>query len=307
MDLLPQSKLEMIPDLLEREDCDVWIILSREHNYDLLGADFGLHPIGDYAVAFDRDGRRLALTDNYFAPSLRAAGIFEVAQFVESDYLVEMEKFVKRYDGKKVAVDISYEYSVAGGLSSSLFNELRRILPEAIFVSSENIVMALRAVLNQEEQAKVRKAIRLTEEILHEVEVNLLHVGMSESQLFLETQKLVRQRTDGFAWHEIVNPLLIIGDSDIFESSSIESKKKIEAGDSDQYRSRRSLQRICFGHHLHLLGQRRQERCTGKGQTLRNRPGCEGCGERGAQGGSHRREHRCDRPELHYQSQASTI
>ena len=35
MDLLPQSKLEMIPDLLEREDCDVWIILSREHNYDL--------------------------------------------------------------------------------------------------------------------------------------------------------------------------------------------------------------------------------------------------------------------------------
>ena len=52
-----------------------------------------------------------------------------------------------------------------------------------------------------------------------------------KASLFLETQKLVRQRTDGFAWHEIVNPLLIIGDSDIFESSSIESKKKIEAGD----------------------------------------------------------------------------
>jgi Xaa-Pro aminopeptidase len=231
MDLLPQSKLKLIPDLLEREGCEAWIVLSREHNHDLLGADFGLHPIGDYAVVFDRDGRRLALTDNYFAPSLRGTGIFEVTQFVESDYFVELEKFVKRLDGKKVAVDISSEYSVAGGLASSLFQKLKRILPGATFVSSENIVMELRAVLNEEEQGNVRKAIRLSEEILHEVEVNFLHVGMGESQLFLETQKLVRERTDGFAWHEIVNPLLIIGDSDIFESGSIESKKKIEAGD----------------------------------------------------------------------------
>jgi len=180
---------------------------------------------------FDRDGRRLALTDNYFAPSLKATGIFEVTQFVESEYLTELERFVARYNGKKIAVDSSYEYSVAGGLSSSLFNELKRILPDTTFVSSENIVMELRAVLNEEEQASVRKAIKLTEEILHDVEVNLLHIGMGVSQLFLATQKLVRERTDGFAWHEIVNPLLIIGDSDIFESSSVESKKKIEPGD----------------------------------------------------------------------------
>jgi hypothetical protein len=117
LDLLPKSKIETIPKLLDREGCEAWILLSREHNYDLLGADFGLHPIGDYAIVFDRDGRKLALTDNYFAPSLRATRIFdEVVQFVEDDYSAELEKFVRRYDGKRIAVDNSNEYSVAGGL-----------------------------------------------------------------------------------------------------------------------------------------------------------------------------------------------
>jgi Xaa-Pro aminopeptidase len=63
-------------------------------------------------------------------------------------------------------------------------------VPRATFVSSENIVMDLRAILNEEELSNVQEAIKLTEQILHAVEEKFLHIGMGVGQLFMRHRSL---------------------------------------------------------------------------------------------------------------------
>jgi Xaa-Pro aminopeptidase len=226
----PKQKLAKIPKLLDAENCAAWILITREHSEDRLCDDYGAGSVvGKAGIVFDRDGGRKAIAWRYDRTGLESTGFYdEVKNYGGENFFQELQKWVTKYDGKRIAVNTSQDFPWAGGLAAPMFSELKKILPNSDFVSSENVVIGLRGILEPYEVEKVRKAANHTEEIIKEVEP-LLQVGTAPKQVFQEVRRKTAERGLGLAWWESMCPSVSAGDGE--GGHYAYSEAPIKAGD----------------------------------------------------------------------------
>ena len=112
---------------------------------------------------------------------------------------------------RNIAINESEDFGLADGLTSGMKAYLKKHLRFETLVSSEDLVIDLRGRLFPGEISKVRKAVRLTEEILDETERNVIKEGVKDREIFEYVQRITRERGAGFSWDEHMNPSLCVG------------------------------------------------------------------------------------------------
>jgi Xaa-Pro aminopeptidase len=220
---LPKKKFEKVADLLDEIDCEAWIVMNGEHFQDPLAENLGSK--GRTALVFERNGKRTAITAKFHVPPIEATGIYTEVRGTDLGIVPEVGKIVKKFDGKKIALNISTKHELAGGLSHPAYEVLRKLLPNSTFVPSDSIVIYLRSVLIQEEIEKLIQAVVISEEIMKEARDDL-QVGTSRVELFNKVQIRFAKKGVGYGWADDENPLMVIGPremKDTFLDATIEA------------------------------------------------------------------------------------
>jgi Xaa-Pro aminopeptidase len=212
---LPKEKFEKVADLLDEMNCEAWIVMNGEHFQDPLAENLGSK--GRTALVFERSGKRTAITAKFHVPPIEATGIYTDVVGTDLGIIPEVEQIVKKYDGKKIALNISTEHELAGSLSHPTYGTLRKLLPNSNFVSSDSIVIYLRTVLNEEEIQKLIKAVLISEEIMKEARDDM-QIGTSRKELFDRMQRRFVKKNVGYGWADDENPLIVIGPREMKET-----------------------------------------------------------------------------------------
>ena len=222
MSRMTRGKLEQARALITAAGVDVWMTFVRE---TAEGTDPVLPLIIEGGLTWQsallvvHDGRRVAVVGNYDADPLRASGDWdEVIPYVEGIRRPLREVLERLIPASarppRIAINWSLDDAKADGLSHGmalfLENTLKGTRFEGSLVSAEGIVGGLRSRKIPEELARIRAAVRVTEEILREVP-RFAAAGRSEREVYDWIQHRVTERNLGFSWDRRNDPIVNTG------------------------------------------------------------------------------------------------
>lgn len=192
---IPKEKISQIERLLEENDIDSMLILSREYSDPNLPFITGEDAVDITAVFINRDCKHKVITSVNEKEKFAISGIF--SEIIAYDDSIE-EKLGQEIDSmniKKLALNISLEESLCDGLTQGLYLLLAETIGEEnlkeIEVSSEEILKEIRTQKSDTELEYLREAVRITQDIYDEVFTKVT-CGMSEieiAELFVEGMK----------------------------------------------------------------------------------------------------------------------
>lgn len=164
MNQIRNDKFDLIlPEVMRENNIDMWIVMSREGNFDPLYPDLGEGYVGStgYYIFTDKGGDRIERA---------AIGIsgYLLEEGGAYDYFgsePELRKFVEERDPKRIGLNYSRSIGGADGLSYSGYLELSEVLGQTYaerFVSAEKLVSDFRSRRVASEIAAYAEACELS-------------------------------------------------------------------------------------------------------------------------------------------------
>jgi len=203
---------------MHEKGIDVWITFTREGNPDPVAADLGLGGVvWRSAGILEADGQSTAIVGNLDAEGVRQKGIYDdVIDYGKEGASKSLYEYVRRSKPKTIAVNSSYDFGLADGLSSGMRRYLRASLKEFArnFVTSEDLVITFRSKLIPEELDLMRKSVQMCEKILRVAEEDFIRIGRTDRQIRIMIQEQVGRMGLGFAWEEDFCPVVVVGNSE---------------------------------------------------------------------------------------------
>jgi len=171
-----KEKIRQAVEILNELDIDMWLTFGRESHtiHDpaadmIIGAGYTWHS----AFIITKDGDSAAIIGNLDAANFEKMGNFkQVIPYLKSikDDLI---KYIKSKHPKNIAINYSEDNVMADGLSHGLYLTLYSLLAGTDynnrFISSENILSALRGRKSKTEIAKIKNAIKETEKLYERI------------------------------------------------------------------------------------------------------------------------------------------
>ena len=215
------KKLKLVREIMQREEIDLWITFTREGNPDPVAADLGLDAVvWRSAALIDASGNDEALVGNLDAESVRQSGIYDsVYGYGRGEGAsTKLGELVASKKPKKIALNSSTDYGAADGLTSGMAKYLKRSLRrhsagEPAIVSSEDLVIALRAQLIPEEIRFMKAAVRECEKLFEFAEQDCIRVGRTDRQIHEMMKGETKRRGLELSWSEGSCPVVAIGSS----------------------------------------------------------------------------------------------
>lgn len=213
---LQHEKVSQVPQLLADTGIDLWLIWVREtiHMPDpvlplILGADL----VWPSALLFTADGERVAIVGSFDAPVVPSGIYNRVVPYTEGMAdLLRAE--IERIDPETIGINESRNDVAADGLTAGMKALLVEILGPTPYAgrltSAEGLISRLRGRKSPLEQARIRHAVHITEEILGEVDA-FLAVGQTELEIQTFVHQRMAERHVGFAWQMESNPAVDAG------------------------------------------------------------------------------------------------
>jgi Xaa-Pro aminopeptidase len=202
---LVQQKLDQAVEILREQDVDLWLtfvretMLTKDPCLDLIA---GTYSAWTGAFLVSAGGERIAIVGRFDVPSVEQSGGYDVTGYDESIRPALLEA-VERLSPRTIALNYSTSDPAADGLTHGLWLELQSIFEGTRFAdgfrSSEAVVNALRGRKSPEEVARIRGAVRETEEIF-EVVTRELALDRSELEIAHVLHREVARRGLGYAW-----------------------------------------------------------------------------------------------------------
>ncbi len=202
---LVREKLDQAVGILGEQDVDLWLtfvretLLTRDPCLDLVA---GTYCAWQGAFLVSASGERIAIVGRFDAPNVEEIGAYEVVSYDES-IRPALREAIARLAPRSIAVNYSESDPAADGLTHGLWLVLQETLANTDYadrlVSSEGIVNALRGRKSPEEVARIREAVRETEEIFAGV-TEALAPDMSEIEIAARMHAEVAERGLGYAW-----------------------------------------------------------------------------------------------------------
>lgn len=212
-----REKIEQTYAILDEMDVDMWMIFCRESKAmadPAMELVVGSDCTWQSAFAFTRAGKSYAVVGNLDETKFKDLGYFdEVRSYVAGvkDTLVQLFNELKP---EKYALNVSKNDYMSDGMTYGMFQLLQQHLQgtewKDSWVSSEQIVAALRGRKSPTEQELIRSAIDLTEEIYSKV-TGFLRVGMTEKQVAQFILKHVDEAGVKTAWDRSECPAVFTG------------------------------------------------------------------------------------------------
>ncbi len=209
-----EDKIGLIQEAMRAGGIDMWITMTRECNDDPIADDLRIAGLVEKSAGIIlADGTRSAVVGSFDVDPLKRRGFYhEIRSYSHEGLGPTIHRFVKDRNPKRIAVNVSVDYSVADGLTSGMREYLVKSLGEygGRLVSSEDLVIALRGRLIPEEVNLVRQSISRCERIYSETE-ETIKVGMRDKEIHEFMKQRTREMNLGLAWEEDMVPTVMIG------------------------------------------------------------------------------------------------
>lgn len=204
---LIQEKVNQAVEILKEQETDIWLTFVRETSgvrdpaLDLLiGANDLTWPS---ALIITRNGEKIAIIGNLEKDALQRLDVFSEILGYDKSIRELLRETIARLNPDRIAVNTSKNNVHADGLTHSMFERLCEYLADTPYtdklVSAEPVISALRGRKTPTEQARIRKAIEITDEIYSKT-FDFIKVGMTEIEIGEYMQKLAREYGVGLAW-----------------------------------------------------------------------------------------------------------
>ena len=204
---LIQEKANQAFKILKEQGTDVWLTFVRETSgvrdpaLDLLIGENDLTWLS--ALILTNKGAKIAIVGNLEKDALRRLGVFDEIIGYDKSIRDLLRETITRLDPDRIAVNTSRNNVHADGLTHAMHELLHEYLTGTPYtdrlVSAESIISALRGRKTPTEQARIRRAVEITDEIYRKT-FDFIKVGMSEIQIGEYMQKLAGEYGVGLAW-----------------------------------------------------------------------------------------------------------
>lgn len=204
---LIQEKVNQAIDILKEQQIDMWLTFVRETSgvrdpaLDLLiGANDLTWPS---ALILTHSGEKIAIIGNLEKDALQRLDVFDEILGYDKAVGELLRNTIARLNPERIAVNTSRNNVHADGLTHAMYEILREHLAGTPYagrlVSAESVISALRGRKTLAEQARVRRAIEITDEIYKKT-FDFVKVGMTEIEIGEYMQKLANEYAVGLAW-----------------------------------------------------------------------------------------------------------
>ena len=204
---LIQEKIQQAIEILKELNIDMWLTFVRETSgvrdpaLDLLIGEGDL--TWESALILTRAGNRIAIIGNLEKEALERLGVFDEIQGYDKSVRDQLRETITRLHPDRIAVNTSRNNVHADGLTHAMYEMLCEMLegtpyPDRL-ISAEPIINALRGRKTPAEQARIRKAVEITDEIFKKT-FDFIKVGMTEIEVGEYMWKLAREYGVGLAW-----------------------------------------------------------------------------------------------------------
>jgi Xaa-Pro aminopeptidase len=204
---LIQEKADQAIEILKEQQIDMWLTFVRETSgvrdpaLDLLIGPGDL--TWQSALILTRTGEKIAIIGNLEKDALQRLGIFNEILGYDKSIRELLRGTIARLHPDRIAVNTSRNNVHADGLTYAMHGILRDHLADTPFadrlVSAESIISALRGRKTPTEQARIRRAVEITDEIFKQT-FDFIKAGMTEIEIGEHMQKLAREHGVDLAW-----------------------------------------------------------------------------------------------------------
>ncbi len=217
MNLL-QEKTNQAIEILKEKNIDLWMTfvtetsVMRDPVMDYIFGEGGL--TWPSALIFTRTGERIAIVGRYETESVERGGLFPTVLGYDKSIRPLLIETLERIQPRQIAINTSRDSVHADGLTHGQYLNLIALLDGTDFgnrlVSAEAIVAALRGRKTLEEQARIRRAVQITDEIFEEA-FRFIRPGMTEIEVASFMQDRVKARGLELAWPADACPAVNFG------------------------------------------------------------------------------------------------
>jgi len=202
-----QEKVHQAIEILKEKETDMWLTFVRETSgvRDPI-LDFLIGP-GDLtwqsAFIFTRMGDKIAVIGNLEKDALQRLDVFDEIIGYDTAISGLLRDTIARLNPDRIAVNTSHNNVHADGLTHAMYEILREHLKDTPYadrlVSAEPIINALRGRKTPAEQARIKKAVEITDTI-YKATFEYIKVGMTEIEIGAYMHKLADEYGVTFAW-----------------------------------------------------------------------------------------------------------
>ncbi len=144
-----RKKLSFVRKTMGEQEIDMWLTFTREGNEDPLAQDLRFSDLTWRSAAIiEQDGKRTAIVGNLDVEAIKQAKFYdEVFGYGSEGAAPKLRQFVGRKKPKKIAVNTSFDEGAADGLTSGMYDYLRKALKAYSnrFVSGEDLGLTRQA------------------------------------------------------------------------------------------------------------------------------------------------------------------
>ena len=206
---------------MRRAGVSAWLVVTRENSSDPLAFDVGAeHAVGRAVCLFVDRGEnmeRVAIVASFDTDAFEKSGLYNrvIPYGKEGPAGVLLDEIAK-YSPKNIAVDQSKDVPLADGLTAGNLQWLRDSLGPDFskrLVSSEALLISFRSRKTPAEIAKMREAVRKTEQILAEALTPQVIVAgkTTEKDVADFIRKRRREMNLGSSWGDEQDPSVTAG------------------------------------------------------------------------------------------------
>jgi len=202
-----QEKVNQAIGILKEQEIDMWFTFVRETSgvRDPV-LDFLIGPndlTWPSALIFTRKGDKLAIIGNLEKDAIQRLDVFTEILGYDTAISGLLRDTITRLNPDRIAVNTSRNNVHADGLTHAMYEILREHLKGTPYaerlISAEPIINSLRGRKTPAEQARIKRAVEITDEIYQRT-FDFIKVGMTEIEIGEYMHKLAKEYGVGLAW-----------------------------------------------------------------------------------------------------------
>ena len=166
----------VLPEIMQRSDIDMWIVIAREYNEDpiiktLLPATWQSARRTTMLIAYDPgDGKPL---ETFGMSRYNTGRLFKTVwnKEVQPDQWKALADMIAEKDPKKIGINKSETFALADGISSTHYDMLMEVLPtkyQSRVVNAENVAIGWLETRTESEMTVYRTIVRMAHQIIAE-------------------------------------------------------------------------------------------------------------------------------------------
>lgn len=212
-----KEKIKQAVEILREKDVDMWMIFVRESSNikdPSMEMVVGTNVTWESAFMICKDRETSAIIGSMELDNINDLGLYGMIEGYLKSIREPLTKYLLHKAPKKIALNFSKNSNLADGLTHGMYLNLAEHLKETPFIerfiSSEEIVSALRGRKSETELSLIKEAVKETEKMFDEVS-QFIKPGKSEIEIANFLKEKVNKNGWELAWDEDHCPAVFTG------------------------------------------------------------------------------------------------